>query len=634
MSNTSNTTLRAEDKAKQVAEESPAERHYKKMLEFQKVHPYGVTLLARDNKHNRKLFPNGPFGTIDVEESECFKKDNGSVMCPHYNDQDEVQDPSKALETPIHILIASFRDRLCGRTLHNAFTHAENPKRLFIRVIDQNKPGSDLEDDQGCWERYCAVYNKNCNEYESQVRTVHVDSSMSQGPTWARSRLSAMIHWDYIHRDDEKNLDLKSVHQNDYCMQIDSHMDFSDNFDTGLVEMHHRTKNDYAVLSTYVTDIVANNQGERTVPNLCMVEFTSSIRNWGTKECKFLAKPKMTNAMWGAGLSFHRCHGELTVPVDPYLDGVFDGEEGSRGIRFFTHGYDVYAPDIVLVTHDYHTHQGNPIVHTWGRGQKHLIEDEDEKKPESAWKWFEDIEQDRSKLSVFGTPRVNMLLGIGSYHNSTEQEIKELDYIRNSRFGLGTKRTMEQVREFTGINLLEKKMESNKCGNNYWVPYEESPEYGVSEILVRGNVGELSTPKHISEKVASKKGEKHEGHMKIADKKVKLAKKKIRGNGLPHKEDGDIDMLQHDYHVHATPKPLGLPPQLRRAAQALKAEEEKFVAGAKRAKDKLQAKEQEILAAHSQDYKLMGGLLLALLVIVFKGFSRFKRRSMDPKKRS
>lgn len=57
--------------------------------------------------------------------------------------------------------------------------------------------------------------------------------------------------------------------------------------------------------------------------------------------------------MWGAGLSFHRCHAELNVPVDPYLDGVFDGEEGSRGIRFFTHGYDVYTPHRVLVTHDY-----------------------------------------------------------------------------------------------------------------------------------------------------------------------------------------------------------------------------------------------------------------------------------------
>ena len=47
MSNTTDTTLRAEDKAKQVAEESPAERHYKKMLEFQQVHLYGVTLLEK-----------------------------------------------------------------------------------------------------------------------------------------------------------------------------------------------------------------------------------------------------------------------------------------------------------------------------------------------------------------------------------------------------------------------------------------------------------------------------------------------------------------------------------------------------------------------------------------------------------
>ena len=276
-------------KNKKKEEESPAEKQNKKMIEFQKEHPHGVTLLARDTPPNRKLFPDGPFGTIDVEESECLtiNKDDGSSSsreCPHYNVQDESTDHSKAVETPIHILIASFRDRLCGRTLHNAFQHAENPKRLFIRVIDQTKPKSDIEDDQGCWERYCEVYNKNCHEYESQVRTVRVDSSLSQGPTWARSKLSAMVNWDFIHKDDKENLDLKAVHPNDYCMQIDSHMDFSDNFDTGLVNMHHRTKNDYAVLSTYVTDIEANNKGERTVPNLCMVTFTSSIRNWGTKE--------------------------------------------------------------------------------------------------------------------------------------------------------------------------------------------------------------------------------------------------------------------------------------------------------------------------------------------------------------
>ena len=81
-------------------------------------------------------------------------------------------------------------------------------------------------------------------------------------------------------------------------MQTDSHMDFSDNFDVDLIKMFHLTENDYAVLSTYVTDIAENNKDPTNVPNLCMVEFTSSIRNWGTKECNNLRRPKLTNGMW------------------------------------------------------------------------------------------------------------------------------------------------------------------------------------------------------------------------------------------------------------------------------------------------------------------------------------------------
>merc|ERR1719464_1155948 len=285
-----------------------------------------------------------------------------------------------------------------------------------------------------------------------------------------------MIHWDFVHRNISPELDFQPVHMQDFCMQTDSHMDFSDNWDVDLVDMFHLTQNDYAVLSTYVTDITANNQDPVNVPHLCMVQFTSSIRNWGTKECKFLTKPKLTNAMWGAGLSFHRCHAGLNVPVDPYLDNVFDGEEGSRGIRFFTHGYDVYTPHRVLVTHDYHGHQSNPIVHTWG-GKKKAIH-------ESKWKWMEEIEDNRNKLSTFGSGRVNMMLGIGKIPPKMDEEITT---IRSSRYGLGSRRTLSQVVDFTGINLAEKKMAVNKCGNLNWVPFEESPNYGVEETLSRGN---------------------------------------------------------------------------------------------------------------------------------------------------
>ena len=249
--------------------------------------------------------------------------------------------------------------------------------------------------------------------------------------------------------------------------------------------MFHRTENDYAVLSTYVADISQNNQAIRVVPNLCMVTFTSTIRNWGTKECRNLIRPKMTNAMWGAGLSFHRCHAELNVPVDPYLDGVFDGEEGSRGLRFFTHGYDVYAPDVVLVTHDYHTHQGNPVVHTWGRGHRGAAATDGGDKTKEVWKFRADIERERPKVQTRGTKRVNMMLGIGHPSGWNEAETREIDQIRASRYGVGTKRTLEQAGQFSGIDLAAKKMVENKCGNLKWVPYEESPDYGVGETLRR-----------------------------------------------------------------------------------------------------------------------------------------------------
>jgi hypothetical protein len=457
-------------------------------------HPYGTTLLSRDNKANRELFPKQTeFGHIPIAPTICTE----DGQCPHYSHKEDKEDQDQESssthhDTPIHILVAAFRDRLCGRTIHNAFTRAAHPKRVFLRIIDQTQADSELLDDAGCWETYCHDYNENCDEYKSQVQTVAIDATLSKGPTFARSKLSAMIYWDHVHKDDEDPtaLDFRPVDKQDFCMQIDSHMDFSDGYDEGLVAMFHRTENDYAVLSTYVADIEQNNKDPKMVPNLCMVKFTSSIRNWGTKECQKLTRPKLTNAMWGAGLSFHRCHAELSVPVDPYLDNVFDGEEGSRGIRFFTHGYDVYTPDKVLVTHDYHTHQGNPVVHTWGRGNKLDGDGHDNGNDSLSWKWNEEIEALRDSWHTFGTKRVNMLLGIGSTFQSTEKEREEVERIRASRFGLGDKRTLEQAVEFTGINLLEERMEENKCGNLIWVPYDETADFGVvEEVLARGYDG-------------------------------------------------------------------------------------------------------------------------------------------------
>lgn len=96
-----------------------------------------------------------------------------------------------------------------------------------------------------------------------------------------------------------------------------------------------------------------------------------------------------------------------------------------------------------------------------------------------------EIDSKRDEWHTIGSKRVNMLLNIGSYHNSTKREAEEVEKIRHSRYGLGTKRTLEQVREFTGINLVDEKMEENRCGNLNWIPFEESSNYGIEESLAR-----------------------------------------------------------------------------------------------------------------------------------------------------
>ena len=115
----------------------------------------------------------------------------------------------------------------------------------------------------------------------------------------------------------------------------------------------------YAVLSTYVANIDQLGgeshdglNGVHEVPHLCMVVFTSQVRTTATKCARNLSKPKLTNAVWGAGLSFSKCHAELKVPVDPHTPGIFDGEEFNRAARFFTYGYDIYTPNRVCKSYD------------------------------------------------------------------------------------------------------------------------------------------------------------------------------------------------------------------------------------------------------------------------------------------
>jgi len=124
-----------------------------------------------------------------------------------------------------------------------------------------------------------------------------------------------------------------------------------------MLKMWGATKNEYAVLSTYVTDIATlgvnvNNRWE--VPHLCQSLWTDRgmVRNQQASSAINLESPILA-PLWSAGFSFSKCHAEVKVPNDPSLPMIFEGEEFSKFARLWTRGYDVYTPSRTLIGHDY-----------------------------------------------------------------------------------------------------------------------------------------------------------------------------------------------------------------------------------------------------------------------------------------
>jgi Glycosyltransferase (GlcNAc) len=121
--------------------------------------PYGWIFLGRDVDH----WGEEGTGKVTVDpDNECEQG------CPHYNDI--IHD---ALNDKIHLNIAAFCDCLCPYTLYNIFHKAKNPKRIYVRLIQQRDFSSNLEDDKDCWIRFCEDYSKlPCEEFKHQIQVL------------------------------------------------------------------------------------------------------------------------------------------------------------------------------------------------------------------------------------------------------------------------------------------------------------------------------------------------------------------------------------------------------------------------------------------------------------------------------
>eukprot|EP00804_Cyclotella_cryptica_P010814 CCRYP_008750-RB/>CCRYP_008750-RB protein AED:0.09 eAED:0.09 QI:176/1/1/1/1/0.83/6/770/406 len=234
----------------------------------------------------------------------------GSCINPDEHGTKARGDDCPLSQRTVYVAIASYRDWQCRDTVTSIFSRAKHPERVRVGVVDQIVEGEDGP---------CDAPYKPCSEdpeqtlckYKSQLDVFQVDAPLSIGPVFARHIGHRMYRGEY------------------YYMQSDAHVTFTRNWDEDIISQQESTKNEMAVLSTYLTDIDGsidkNGDSLRdTRPIMCNTDYEEGqdnryLRHGSQPEAQptIHGTPQL-QPYWAAGYSFSRGHFVVNVPYDFY----------------------------------------------------------------------------------------------------------------------------------------------------------------------------------------------------------------------------------------------------------------------------------------------------------------------------
>ena len=301
-----------------------------------------------------------------------------------------------AVRPRIFVAIASHRDSECKWTVKDLFDKARYPDRINVGICLQNNP-RDKDMDAP-------------TDRPQQVRITRVNAHDSKGANWARAEA------------------VKLMDGEDYVLQIDAHMRFEKHWDEMLLEMLSRCPAEKPVLSTYLPNydppdkreypgdllirIKARALGERHEAQL--VHITGHYVARGDERATLYPSP-----FFIANFMFARASTLREVPIDPHF--FFYGDEISYAARLWTHGYDIFQPDRIVMFHYWVRLETLPQQH------------------------YRDTKTPAAKRSY---KRVKHLLGIQQTHDKAALEEIE-------KYGLGDERSLDDLWAFAGIDWAD-----------------------------------------------------------------------------------------------------------------------------------------------------------------------------------
>lgn len=246
---------------------------------------------------------------------------------------------SSITQPRIFVSIASYCDPDLPRTLNDCLANAQNPDRLRFGI---------------CWQ-YDVQHPVDLSTFQRdpRFRFVNYPIEESQGGTWARS--IAQRFWD----------------GEAYTLQVDSHMKFEPAWDETLIRMIQFLPSEKPLLTVNAPLFWYDAQGRlhretelgiRTtrVNGWRAHEGWAPWFDWGIPNTRSLGH----NRFISGNFVFTLGKWNTEVPQDP--NHYYWGEEFNLTVRSFTHGYDFFLPQEIVVWHRMHP---MPPRRHWEQGQ-------------------------------------------------------------------------------------------------------------------------------------------------------------------------------------------------------------------------------------------------------------------------
>jgi glycosyltransferase involved in cell wall biosynthesis len=306
----------------------------------------------------------------------------------------------------IFVQIAAYRDPQLVPTIKSMLENAKHPENVIIGVARQFHPDDKFDD--------LSEYENNDN-----FRVINIPYEESLGVCWARHQVQQ------LYKDEE------------YTLQIDSHMRFAPNWDVEMIGMiGDLQEKGYKkpLLTGYVSSFDPDNDPaartqdpwrmtfDRFTPEGVVFFLPETIPGWQELDSPVPAR----------FYSAHYCFtlGQFSKEVQHDPEFYFHGEEISISVRAYTHGYDLFHPHKTLIWHEY-TRKGR--TKQW----------DDDKE------WW--------KKNEFCHKKNRQVLGI-------DGEVYDGDL---GIYGLGTERTIKDYEKYSGVLFSKRAVQRYTLDKNY-----------------------------------------------------------------------------------------------------------------------------------------------------------------------